>query len=244
MYLDCDCGVSVVTVREGSQASVVNENRLIERVAGAAGILFAILFVVGAFAAGTPDSDKPAKWVDWYSDSGNRMALILNGYLWVVAGLALLVVVAAAYQRFGAGSGLSGLYATVAGGAAILFAVVLLAAGVMMANVAGNVAFGGANVPADGDLLVQMTGQGMALVLLAGGLSAAVAFAAVSLLLVREHGPRWLAILGFVATICCIFGVVFLPMVAVPIWMICAGVVLLRRASEAPARTPPTAAAA
>ncbi|MBN9493391.1 hypothetical protein J0H33_08610 [bacterium] len=221
----------------------MNEARSMERIAGISGLLFATLFVVGALIAGTPDGDKPAKWVDFYNDSGHRMQLIIQGYLWVIAGLALMVFLVAAYQRFGAGTGTSGLYAKVAGGAAALFGVILLVGGVMMANVAGNVAFGGANVPKDGDLLIQLSGQGMALVLLAGGLSAALAFVAVSLLIIREQGPRWLAVLGFVAAICGILGVVFLPMVAVSIWTICAAVVLLRGPSQAAARKPQAAAA-
>lgn len=214
----------------------MDEKRLMERLAGVAGILFAILFVVGAVMAETPDPGQPAKWVTWFSDSGHRSELIVNGYLWVLAGLCMAIMIAALYQRFGSREGVAGLYANIAGLAAIIFTAVLLVAGVGNASVAGNVAFGGANVPQDGDLLVQLGQQGMAFVLLAGGLSAALALAAVSLLIMREDGPRWLAVLGFIAAICCIFGVVFIPMIALPIWMICASIVLLTRKSAAGVR--------
>lgn len=215
----------------------MNDTRLMERVAGMTGILFAVLFVVGAVVAETPDSDQPAKWVTWFSDSGHRAELIVNGYLWVLAGLCMAIMIAALYQRFGSRTGVSGLYANIAGVAAVIFTGILLVAGVGNASVAGNVAFAGANVPQDGDLLVQLGQQGMAFVLLAGGLSAALGLAAISLLIVREKGPRWLAVLGFIAAICCVFGVVFIPMIALPIWVLIASIVLLTRKSAASVRS-------
>ena len=213
-----------------------------ERVAGLAGIGFAVLFVAGAFVASTPDEDQPAKWVTWYASRGHRIELLVNGYLWVVAGLCVGVMIAAAYQRFGRGTGLSGLYAVVAGVGAIVFAGVMVIAGVTVGSVAGNVMFGGA-VPKNGDILIQLTEAGYAFVLVAGGLSAALALAAVSLLILREGGPRWLAALGFIATICCIVGVFFIPMVALPIWILVASLVLVTRRSEEPIQAPSAAPA-
>jgi hypothetical protein len=40
--------------------------------------------------------------------------------------------------------------------------------------------------------------------------------------------PKWLAWLGFVAAIVLLFAVVFLPMVALPIWVLATSIVLFR----------------
>ena len=40
--------------------------------------------------------------------------------------------------------------------------------------------------------------------------------------------PKWLGWLGFVAAVVLLFGVVFIPMIALPIWLLAASVVLFR----------------
>jgi hypothetical protein len=40
--------------------------------------------------------------------------------------------------------------------------------------------------------------------------------------------PKWLAYLGFVAAVVLLFAVVFIPMVALPIWVLVTSVVLFR----------------
>ena len=215
-----------------------DENRKIEIMAGIAGIVSAILMVAGPMSTNEPDSGQTAKWVQYLSSSGNRAEMIVSGYLWVVAGLALIVLIAGAYRRFTGYTGITSMCATVAGIAAIIFATILMVGGVTRASIAGDIAFGGATVPTSGDLIEHITGLGAALVVLPGGLSAALALAAIAVVIMREHGPRWLAILGFIAAICGVFGVLFFPMAGVAIWVLVASIVLLRSRATAPALQP------
>lgn len=221
------------------------DSRLLDRVGGIAGILFAVLIVAGVMVSNTPDSSaQPAKWVQYYSSSGHRAQVIVCGYLWVLAGVAVIVLVAVARKRFGNRSGASQVFATTAGIAAIIFSGILIVAGVAIASVAGNVAFGGANVPANGDLINELTGFGFALLVLGGGLTAAVALGSVSMVIVRDGGPRWLGVLGFVAAALCLVGVLFFPMIALPVWVLVASIALLARRStdtvQAPTAAPAT----
>jgi hypothetical protein len=40
--------------------------------------------------------------------------------------------------------------------------------------------------------------------------------------------PRWFAWLGFVCAVVLLFAVVFLPMIALPIWLLCASLVFFK----------------
>jgi hypothetical protein len=40
--------------------------------------------------------------------------------------------------------------------------------------------------------------------------------------------PRWLAWLGFICGVVLLFGVIFLPMIALPVWLIAMSIVLYR----------------
>ena len=40
--------------------------------------------------------------------------------------------------------------------------------------------------------------------------------------------PRWFAWLGFVCTVVLLFGAIFIPMIALPIWLVAASVILFR----------------
>ena len=83
--------------------------------------------------------------------------------------------------------------------------------------------------------------------ILIGGMFGAIALIDAASIVIYRTGvlPRWLAWLGFVCAVALLFGVVFLPMIALPIWLIGTGVVLLRLPSTeaeptAPAAAPPT----
>jgi hypothetical protein len=47
--------------------------------------------------------------------------------------------------------------------------------------------------------------------------------------------PRWLAWLGFICGVVLLFGVIFLPMIALPIWLIATSIVLYRQPAGAAA---------
>ncbi len=203
------------------------DSRKLDVIGGIAGIFFAVLFVAGVFVQSTPNENTAAGWSATFSSSGDRATFIIGGYLWIIAALALLVMVAAEWKRYGSYEGVSGVCASVAGMCTVAFSATLLVGATLTAAVAGNKAFGGMPIPESGEIVMQLTNTGAAIVLLGGGLAATLGLAAVSMLIIRERGPRWLAILGLIAAIACVFSVTALPIVALPIWVLIASITLL-----------------
>jgi hypothetical protein len=71
---------------------------------------------------------------------------------------------------------------------------------------------------------------GYALLLLFGMLAASAMILAVSALALRSDDfPRWFGWLGIACAVLLLFSVIFLPIIALPIWAIAASIVLLRR---------------
>ena len=67
------------------------------------------------------------------------------------------------------------------------------------------------------------------MILLFGMFGAIALIDAASIVILRTGVlPRWLAWLGFVCAVVLLFGVVFLPMIALPIWLIATSIVLFR----------------
>jgi len=72
-------------------------------------------------------------------------------------------------------------------------------------------------------------------ILLCGAFAAIALIDAASVVIMRTGIlPKWLAYLGFVAAIALLFAVVFLPMVALPIWVLATSIVLFRLPTPSP----------
>ncbi|MGI8926124.1 MAG: hypothetical protein ACR2HN_05680 [Tepidiformaceae bacterium] len=202
-----------------------------------AGLLFAVLLVVGLLLANgdSPSPDEPdAAHTEWWSDSGNQANALIGGYLTVLAGLAFLAFMTQVRARLLAREGGAGSLATAAFGSGVVF-VALLTGGVLaMVTTAGAVKFGDAPVPG-ADILRILPQLGFGMILIGGGLTAAFSIAAVSWSILRTGVfARWLAWLGFVCAILLLFGVFFIPMIALPIWALAASVELWRRPEPMP----------
>lgn len=195
------------------------------RWAGVAAILFAVLFVVGMTIPGdTPAADESDETiVEYYSDSGNQTALIVAAYVETVAAISL-----AAFAALSLGSGQAEPLMRVARGSAYLVAAAVAIGIFAIAAVGAGAKFDDAPVDAGAARFLPDVGYGAIFVL--GGLAGSAMVGSASLHWLRTRTmPMWLVWFGFLCAVALLFGVVFIPMVALPLWAIAVGVVLLLR---------------
>ena len=201
-----------------------------------AGIAAAITFVVGvAAAANSPDSgDSSAKIVAWYADHGHRVGVIIGAFILAFFGLFMLWFTAGVRERLRAAEGPGGRLGDVALGGGILCVASVWMGAAALAAIPAGVSLGGSPQLTNADLARFVPSVGFGAILLFGMFGAIALIDAVSIVIWRTGLlPRWLAVLGFVCGVILLFGVVFLPMVALPIWLIAASVAMLRTGSTA-----------
>ena len=196
-----------------------------------AGIAFVVLFVVRFVAfLDTPESDAPAsEWKDHLADSGNRTQILVGTYLMAFAGLAFLWFMASLFGRLRDIEDRPGFLTRLGYGAGAIFVTMLFGSAAAMGTVAAGVEFGDMPVP-DGEFPRQFENLGFGLLLLFGMFAAGVFMAAVSFIgLHTALLPRWLAIAGLVAApLVLLFGVVFVPMLLLVLWVLAVSIALLR----------------
>jgi hypothetical protein len=203
-----------------------------------AGVLFVVLLVVGMVLGGDmPYSGDPdQEHVDWWSDSGNRAMVLIGAYVLTLSALSFLAFISVLRSRIAAveaGAAQLSRYAFAAG---VILAVTIIAGAVAQAAIAGQIEFQDAPVPDDADLLRIFPQLGIGLMLLGGGLAAALMIAATSWAILRTGAlARWLGWLGLVCAVILLASVFFIPMVALLIWVLAASVELWRRPALAAA---------
>lgn len=201
------------------------------RIAGIAAILFAILFVAGNLLTGdTPSGDDPdSDFVDFYEDSGNQTMLLVAAYAVSVASIALVTFATIAFRS---GTWLANLARAAAYLAAVAFAIGMVAVATVGAEALIN------DSPIDPGVARFMPSLGYGSMLVFGALASSAMIAAISADWHRDRTmPAWLPWLGYLCAIVLLFGVIFIPMVALPIWAIVTGIVLLTRNQQpAPSR--------
>jgi hypothetical protein len=207
--------------------------RVGSRLGAWAGVAFFVLFPAGLIFNGTnldnKDSDK--KWHDWFADSGNRLANIIGIYLMVVAALLFIVFASGLLERMRSADGPSVAH-RVAATSGTIFAGLTMVAAIQLGGVSGNITFGDTRVPKDTDIMRQTLGYGTMAV--AGALTASAFIIAVTML-ARSTGlfPKWLVIVSYILGVILLGAVVFLPLAALPIWVLIVSIVLLRRRATA-----------
>lgn len=208
------------------------------RVNGAwAGIVFAILYVVGAMAAfySPSDTDKvkdspddlAAMWHDFYSDSSHRTWIIVGVYLLLGAAFAFVIFGSAVRDRLAeSGAPTAG---RLAYGASILFGAVTLVGTAAVAWIPGSKQFGNVAIP-NGELNYMASQLGFAVILLGGGAAAALFLISAGLggqstrLL-----PRWLGWAGVAIGVILFFlGGLFITMALLVLWVLITAILLLR----------------
>lgn len=203
------------------------------RLAPFTGVLFVVLYVAAWMVMRTPsDTDSPSTAAAYYTDSNHRVMMIVSAYLFIAAAFTLLGFFVSLRGRLIGAEGGDAPLTTLAFGSGAVAVALMIAGAMAAASVPGAVAFGSLDAPADGDLtrFIQQIGFGM--ILVGAMLAAAVAIAASSLVTLRTGAlPAWTAWLGFVAAVVLLFAVVWLPQVALLIWVLAVGLAL-----RAPAR--------
>jgi len=196
-----------------------------------AGVLAAITFVAGVIlASATPNnSDSDAKVIAWYTHHGHRLADLIGAYLLAACGLFLLWFVAGLRQRLRAAEGPGGRLANVALGGGIACVATLWVGAAALASIAGAESLGGAPPIRNADLARFLPQVGFAAILLFSMFGAIALIDATSIVIWRTGIlPRWFAWLGFICSVVLLFGVVFIPMIALPIWLLAGSFILFR----------------
>jgi MFS family permease len=208
-----------------------------------AGIVFAVLYVVGVLlAAGQPDTTDKIKhspalaesaWHKYYADSGHRTGILIGAFVLTAAMLALLVFASFLVDRL-ASDGASSTTTRLVFGGAVLFAAVTLAGAVALAWIPGAKAFGDSPLPV-GSITYLGSQLGFALLLLGGGAAAALLLVSAGWAATRSGTlPTWLGWAGVIIGVLLFFlAVFFLPMALLVLWVLVTSIVLLRRRGTA-----------
>ena len=203
-----------------------------------AGVLAAITFIVGVLmASNSPDSDdNNAQIVAWYADHGHRVTVIVGAFVLAFCGLFLLWFAAGVRQWLRLAEGPEGRLSNVALGGAVLLVGMLWVGGSLLAAIPAGQSIGGANALTVSDVGRYVPSAGFGAILIFAMFGAIALIDAASVVIWRTRVlPRWLAWLGFICGLLLLFGVLFLPMIALPIWLIATSVVLYRRPQGATA---------
>jgi len=201
--------------------------------AAACGIAFVPVFIAGLFLAMSAPStdDSDATWLAWYQDSGHQTSLLIGAYLLIVGALLFMAFAAGVHEHLRGVAEQAPLLYRFATAAAGVFAVLVMVGAVQLVGIAGNIAVGDAKAPQTADLLRQNIG--FPFIFVAGGLTAA-AFVAVVTTLARQAGmfPAWLSALSYALAVVLLVSIMFVPMVALPAWVLITSAVLLRRSTD------------
>jgi hypothetical protein len=199
------------------------------RWAGWAAIGFAVLFVVGTLLLDTPEGDaSAAEWQNYLGDSGNRTSLIVHGYAWALAAIALIVFLSASRERLRAAGDWIGSLSYASG---LVYATFLILAAGVTSAVALAIEFADYPTDAAGEFARYFEAIAFSTVLV-GGMFAAGIFLVTAAISFRRGGdiPGWVAILGYIfGVIVFLLGVFFLPQALIVLWMLIVGIVFLVR---------------
>ena len=196
-----------------------------------AGVLAAVTFVIGLIlVSNSPDNnDTDAQVVAWYADHGHRLGVLIGAYFLAFCGLFFLWFVAGLRQRLRAAEGQGGRLANVALGGAVLFVGMLWVGAAALAAVPGAESLGDSTPLRIADIARFVPSLGFGAILIFGAFGAIALIDATSIVVMRTGIlPKWFAWLGFVAAVVLLFAVIFLPMIALPIWLLAASYVLFQ----------------
>src|SRR5436190_10733663 len=196
-----------------------------------AGVLAAITFVVGmVFSSDGPDDkDTDAQVIAWWADHGHRIEHVIGTFVLAFCGLFILWFASGLRQRLRAAEGPGGRLTNVAFGGAILLVGSLWVGGSLLGAIPAAQELGNEPALHTADVARFVASGGYVAILIFGAFGAIALIDATSVA-VRRTGilPAWFAWLGYVASVVLLFGAVFVPMVALPIWLVAGSVILFR----------------
>ena len=196
-----------------------------------AGVLAALTFVAGVIlSSASPDSkDSDAKVIAWYAVHSHRLANIIGAYLLAFCGLFFLWFASGLRQRLRAAEGPGGRLANVALGGGVLFVGMLWVGAAALVAISGGESFGGIPHLRNADLARFLPQVGFPAILIFAMFGAIALIDATSIVIIRTGVlPRWFAWLGFVCAVVLLFGAIFFPMIALPIWLLAGSYILFR----------------
>jgi hypothetical protein len=216
------------------------------RIAPIAGLAWIALVIVSVLLTGDQPGgdDSVQKFVDYFRDEDNRGKHELAAALAAVGGLAFFVFLAGLRELLIGEEGLWGQGTSLAFGAGVAFVVLLLAAA------AAGDAFAAAaefydNFSVDGQSVqtaMTLAAFSFWLVIFASVAGAVMIGAASAVVLATGVLPRWVGWVGVALAVLSFLGAVFIPGVAVLLWVLLISIVLLTavpRAGKAEALPPP-----
>jgi hypothetical protein len=196
------------------------------------GIAFVVLFVGGFIVFNGPNTTSNAasntvKWDAWWNVANHRTMAIIGAYLMVVGVLAFVWFACNLQQRLRDRADGMMMVAF-----ALLFSALALTSALVRAAIPGGKVFGSLSVPG-GNLPEQMDNIGMALLLVAGALSAG-AFVASACHAARRSVvfPAWLTVTGYVVAAAQLAAAFFFPFALFLLWVLVCSIVLLVRDSK------------
>jgi hypothetical protein len=195
--------------------------------AGLAGIVYVVLFVIGAilsYGGGQPDTGSaPDELISYYGDSGHRDKILLGWILVLLGVFFLLWFVAGLRQAVGRldGNGLLAVLTTIGG--AVYAALALAAVSVNAAiKTMSDDTFQDTVYPE----LIHAADDTAYVLHSAGGIGAGAMMIAASLAALRARVlPAWAGWLGILLGIAAVFSIFFFPQIGIAIWLVVAGVI-------------------
>jgi hypothetical protein len=194
-----------------------------------AGLLFAVVFVVGVAASSPPNPDAPdAKWIADYTGHSNQVGHLVSGLALVVCGIALMVFITGLWRRIAAqapGGTPSPLPVIASGVAAVCF----VAGGLIMGWISGSEL--GSAYPLPGADLLRMSNElGFLMVGIGAMVSMSLALIGIA---VQGHAAGLLGSKLRTATIVVgilvLAGETFVPVIIFVLWVAIMSIYLLRR---------------
>jgi hypothetical protein len=201
------------------------------RIAAASGVVFVILLVVGILLLDIPGHDDSDTIVnEFYASSGDRARVVASAYLLAGAGLALLVFLAFLRGYLKAIEGEPGTLSAIAFGAGLVFVVSLFALGAAQSPTYA-LSIDAFDEPQSELTRAVIPHLGYSMFIY-GLWAAAAMIASTSLVILRSAAfARWMAWAGFAAAAVLVFGIFFMPIIALPLWVLAMSVELLRARS-------------
>lgn len=194
-----------------------------------AGIVFAVLFVVGLSLINIPAGDDSAQEItNFYNDSGDRAQTIIGGYMLILAGVFFFWFLASLRTRLIAVEGEPARLTPIVFGSGLVFIALLMVSACAFMSVAGDITFGGEEF-ANADAARYLPTLGYPLLVI-GAMFAAIAMIDAASVLIRRTGvlPVWIAYFGFFTAVALLFAVIFLPMITLVLWVLFVSVAMLR----------------
>jgi hypothetical protein len=210
-----------------TEAEAVIRDRRWAQWAPLSGIAFVALFIVGILLYRTPDHDNTAvRILSFYDDKGNRAAIIISGYLLVLAGVFFFWFLSSLRERLLAAEGPPGRLTSIVHASGIVFIAMLMAAAGCFSFVAGEITF--ADTAVDAEIARVLPDLGWSFLLVGGAFSAIAMIDAVSVLIIRTGVmPRWVGWLGFLVAVVLLLSFLVYPVAAFLAWVGLISLVLL-----------------